>query len=269
MYITLRKNKKIKVNILGEGDPIIFIHSYLWDSNMWEPQLKELSKSFKCISIDLWGHGESDFLNKEDTCSLKELTEDIINIADQLNIKQFDYIGLSVGAMLGTYLALNYNNRIKKLVLMDGYSGDEPISTQEKYINLLNTIEHLKYIPEELANIIIPMFFSKNEGNSKGIFYRNFKNELMNKKEKNIDTIVKLGREIFQRENLLNEMKNIKNPTLFLVGDEDIPRPAYESLEMHKLVKNSKLTIIPNAGHISNLENPAFVNSEIIKFLNK
>ena len=102
MYITLRKNKKIKVNILGEGDPIIFIHSYLWDSNMWKPQLEELSKSFKCISIDLWGHGDSDFLNNEDTCSLKELTEDIVNIADQLNIKQFDYIGLSVGAMLGT-----------------------------------------------------------------------------------------------------------------------------------------------------------------------
>lgn len=269
MYITLRKNKKIKVNILGEGEPIIFVHSYLWDKNMWNPQLEELSKKFTCITVDLWGHGESDSLDKDDSCSLKDLALDIINIVDKLNIDQFNYVGLSVGGMLGTYLALSYGNRVKKLVLMDGYSGDEPTATQEKYFNLLNTIEHLRYIPEELANVITPMFFTKNESITEGALYKSFKSELMNKKEKNIDTIVKLGREIFQRENLLNEMKNIKNPILFLVGDEDIPRPIHESLEMHTLVKHSDFAVVPKAGHISNLENPNFVNIQIMDFLNK
>lgn len=269
MYITLRENKKIKVNILGEGEPIIFVHSYLWDSNLWKPQLEKLSKNFKCISIDLWGHGESDPLSKEDSFSLKDLTLDIINIADELDINQFNYIGLSVGAMLGTYLALDYSDRVKKLILMDGYSGSEPVLTQEKYLSLLNSIENLRYIPEELANIITPMFFSKNETLTEGILYKNFKNELINKKEKNIDTIVKLGRAIFQRENLLDRMKNIKNPILFLVGEEDMPRPPHESLQMSSLVKNSDLVIIPKAGHISNLENPSFVNTQIVDFLNK
>ena len=210
MYVTLRENKKIKVNILGEGEPIIFVHSYLWDSNLWKPQLEKLSKNFKCISIDLWGHGESDPLSKEDGCSLKDLTLDIINIANELDINQFNYIGLSVGAMLGTYLALDYSDRVKKLILMDGYSGSEPVLTQEKYLSLLNSIENIRYIPEELANIITPMFFSKNETLIEGILYKNFKNELINKKEKNIDTIVKLGRAIFQRENLLDRMKILK-----------------------------------------------------------
>lgn len=269
MYITIRENKKIKVNILGEGEPIIFVHSYLWDKNMWIPQLKELSKHFKCIAIDLWGHGESDALDKNEPCALKDLSNDIIAIANQLNIDKFYYIGLSVGAMLGTYLALNYSDRVKKLVLMDGYSGDEPLVTQEKYLNLLSAIENLRHIPEELANIIAPMFFSKNESTVQGTLYKGFKTELLSKKEKNIDTIISLGREIFQRENLLNEMGNIKNPILFMVGDEDIPRPPYESLEMHRLVKNSELVVIPHAGHISNLENPEFVNSQIINFMNK
>lgn len=269
MYITIRKNKKLKVKVLGEGYPIIFVHSYLWDKDMWKPQIEELSKDFKCICIDLWGHGESDFLDKNESCSLKDLSEDIIAIANKLNLEKFNYIGLSVGAMLGTYLALNYNDKVNKLILMDGYSGDEPKETQDKYLNLLNSIEQLKFIPEHLSDIIVPMFFSKKESLIKGELYKNFKNDLTNKKTINIDTIVKLGKEIFQRENLLNQMKNIKNSVLFMVGDEDIPRPTYESLEMHSIVPNSEYVVIPNAGHISNLENPTFVNIQIRNFLIK
>ena len=140
MYITLRKNKKLKLEILGDGEPIIFVHSYLWDKNMWNPQIKELSKKFKCICIDLWGHGESDFLDANDSFSLNDLAADIINIADKLNINTFNYIGLSVGAMLGTYLALNYNSRVKKLILMDGYSGSESSETLKQYLALLDSI---------------------------------------------------------------------------------------------------------------------------------
>ena len=48
-----------------------------------------------------------------------------------------------------------------------------------------------------------------------------------------------------------------------------MPRPPHESLQMSSLVKNSDLVIIPKAGHISNLENPSFVNTQIVDFLNK
>lgn len=267
MYITLRKNKKLKLEILGNGEPIIFVHSYLWDKNMWDPQIKELSKNFKCICIDLWGHGESDFLDTNDSCSLDNLAGDIVSIADNLNIDTFNYVGLSVGAMLGTYLALNYNSRVKKLILMDGYSGSESSETLNQYLALLTSIEQLKFIPESLADIIVPMFFSKNESLTKGNLYKNFKNDLMNKKEININTIVKLGREIFKRENLLEKMPQIETPLLFMVGEEDLPRPVHESFEMHTLVENSKFITIPNAGHISNLENPNFVNLQIFNFL--
>ncbi|MGL5349786.1 MAG: alpha/beta fold hydrolase [Cetobacterium sp.] len=267
MYVVLRENKKMKINILGEGEPIIFVHSYLWDKNMWQPQLEELSKYFKCISIDLWGHGESDILNEKDCYSLASLSKDIIDVAKSLNISKFNYVGLSVGAMIGTYLALNYKESINKLVLMDGYSGIEPKETQSKYFLMLNSIEELGYIPEELTNIIAPIFFTKKEVINNGELYRNFKKELLNKENIKIKTIVNLGKGIFGREDILDKMEEIKNEILFMVGDEDIPRPQEESLKMHKLVKNSKFIIIPNAGHISNLENPIFVNKQLLKFL--
>ncbi|MGX6592233.1 alpha/beta fold hydrolase [Cetobacterium ceti] len=267
MLIELKNKKKINVEIIGEGTPIIFVHSYLWDLNMWEPQLKEFSKKYKCIGIDLWGHGKSEPLDKIENYSLEELSEDIIEITEKLNIDKFIYVGLSVGAMLGGYLGLNHGNKILKMVLMDGYSGDEPNCTKGKYFYMLDTIEKIKMIPEEMADIITPMFFSKKENEEKGTLYKTFKNELLNKKAENIDTIVALGRGIFGRENILNRLENIKVPTMFMVGEEDIPRPVYESEEMGKLVKDSKVVIIPKGGHISNLENAEFVNTKIEEFI--
>lgn len=44
----------------GKGETLVFIHSYLWDKSMWEPQIKFLKENYQCISIDLPGHGDSD-----------------------------------------------------------------------------------------------------------------------------------------------------------------------------------------------------------------
>lgn len=267
MFITLKNNKNMNIEIKGDGEPIFFIHSYLWDKNMWNPQVQELSKKYQCISIDLWGHGESDPLNEDEYCSLSTLTDNIIEIADILNIDKFHYIGLSVGAMLGAYLGLNYSERIKKMILLDGYSGAESPETKYSYFEMLKMIKKLGYIPENLIDTITPMFFSTEENKNKGHLYQYFKQKLTNENTSNINTIVTLGEAIFGREDLLGDLNKIKAPTLFMVGEEDIPRPIPESQEMNNSVKGSKLVIIPKAGHISNLENPNLVTEQIFNFL--
>ena len=269
MLIKLKNNKKINVDIKGEGDAIFFVHSYLWDKKMWTPQVEELSKKYKCVSIDLWGHGDSELLDEEEHCTLSTLADNIIEVANSLDIERFYYVGLSVGAMIGTYLGLNYKEKIKKMVLMDGYSGVEPKETKEKYFYLLKTIKGLGYIPSDIANMIAPMFFTKNETLNEGSLYREFKEKLINEKRENINTVVMLGEAIFGRDGVLEEMNKIETPTLFMVGDEDIPRPTFESQEMCDLVKNSQLIVVPRAGHISNLENPIFVIEKILNFFTK
>lgn len=269
MLVKLNNNKSINIDIKGEGEAIFFIHSYLWDKDMWAPQVEELSKKYKCICIELWGHGESELLDSNEKCTLGTLTDNVIEIANNLNIEKFYYVGLSVGAMIGTYLGLNYQERVKKMVIMDGYSGAEPQETKEKYFYLLKTIRGLGHIPNDIASMIAPMFFTKDESLNEGDLYRKFKNKLVNEKKENIDTIVTVGEAIFGRDGVLEEMHKIGVSTLFMVGDEDIPRPVFESQEMSNLVKGSELIVVPKAGHISNLENPTFVTEKILSFFSK
>ncbi|WP_300328226.1 alpha/beta hydrolase, partial [Fusobacterium sp.] len=156
--------------------------------------------------------------------------------------------------------------KIKKMVIMDSFSGNEPKSTQDLYFNMLNIIEKNKKIPNELIEKIAPIFFSPEiDKNSK--LYLNFKESLKNIPEKNIEAIVKMGRIIFGRENSMDLLEQINIPTYFLTGERDIPRPFSEALSMKKLVKNSKIFKIKKAGHISNLENFRKVNKIFKKIL--
>lgn len=244
----------------GRGKTLVFVHSYLWDKEMWRPQIDFLKDSYHCISIDLPGHGNSENLENDKEITLKDLAENIVEFLKRLNIKEYTYIGLSVGGMLAHYIYELDKERVKKLVIMDSYAGSEPEQTKEYYFSMLDTIKKTQNIPAPLAEKIAPIFFSPETASKKTELYNKFYNNLVNIQSDRIDTIVKLGKTIFGRENSLNMLKNIKIPTYFITGEFDIPRPFYEAKEMADLVKNSGLFKVENAGHISNLENPEKVN---------
>lgn len=244
----------------GKGETLVFIHSYLWDKNMWTPQMEFLKKNYQCISIDLPGHGESDILDNEKDISLKDLAKDITEFLDSIGVEKYTYIGLSVGGMLAPYMYEFHRAKIKKVVIMDSYTGAEPEATKELYFSMLDAIYSMKKIPEPMAEKIAPIFFSPVVSKERTELYNKFYNSLLNISSEKINTIVKMGKIIFGREDATELLKKIDVPVIFITGEYDIPRPFSEAKEMSECVKNSKIYLVENAGHISNLENPDRVN---------
>ena len=250
---------------VGEGHPILFGHSYLWSSEMWEPQIDELSKHFRCIVVDLWDHGKSGHLN-EDTKTLEDISEDYFALMQHLGLDEFSVVGLSVGGMWGTYLALNHKNAVKSLVIMDTYLGSEPAVSQEQYNLMLDMIYNAKKFPEPLIEEITPLFFSSNTIEYKKEIVEAFKDSLRNYDPEMIPGLTRLGKIIFSRENLLPRFNELTMPSLVFVGEDDLPRPVSESKEMADLLPNAKLHVIEKAGHISNLERPDLINPILYDF---
>lgn len=266
MPTALIGNKTCYYQDKGEGFPLLFGHSYLWSSDMWQPQIEKLSKNFRCIAVDLWDHGKSGHIDKK-TQTLEDLSEDYYRLMQHLNLKEFSVIGLSVGGMWGAHLALNHKESVKSLIMMDTYLGSEPQSTEEKYNLMLNTIEAAQKFPEPLIEQIVPLFFSRNTLSQKKDLVESFKSSLRNYDKSKISGVVKLGKIIFSRKNLLNRFHEITMPTLIVVGADDIPRPVAEAKEMASLLPNSQLHIVDEAGHICNLEKPDFVTNLLHDFL--
>ena len=251
---------------VGTGPVILFGHSYLWNSHMWVPQVEVLSKNFRCIVPDFWGHGASAFTPKS-MASMEAYAEHMIILMNHLDIKNFSIVGLSVGGMWGCKLARLIPQQVNSLVMMDTFVGIEPQTTQSKYDQLLDAIEVAREVPDVLKSKIIPLFFSTKVNEYNPNLLKVLENQLDEIKGDLALEIVKIGRWIFHRENQLEAISQFNFPVMFCTGNEDIARPPSEAMLMHKLLPNSEFAIVPNAGHISNLENPEFVTHLLKQFL--
>ena len=266
--IEVREGMSFNYEEVGEGFPVVFGHSYLWNLEMWRPQIEELSKSFRCIVPDLWGHGESSTFEDKET-SIKQLADDFYAFTQALELKEFAIVGLSVGGMWGTQLALDHPEAVKGLVVMDSFVGPEPKPTLDKYFGLLAMIEQAGAVPPPLADQITPMFFSPYTMEHKQELPTAFHQSLCDMPKEKVHTVVTLGRAIFARESLLERLPELKMPCMMIVGEDDMPRPPHESKQMADLIHACEVKLIPESGHICNLEQPEMVNEILDNFLSK
>ena len=250
----------------GRGPAVLLGSSYLWDRTMWTPQIEALSQQYRVIVPELWGHGQSGPLPAR-TQSLDDLARQALALLDHLDIAQVNLVGLSVGGMWGARLALLAPERINSLVLMDTHLGAEPEATRQYYFSLFKMIEDAGAIPEPLLDVIAPIFF-RAEIDRESALYQDFRQALQDfPRERLLQSIVPLGRLIFSREDVLEQLPRLDaDTTLVMCGEQDKPRPPAESREMAELIGCS-LILIPDAGHISARENPDFVNEALLTFL--
>ncbi|OPA90655.1 2-succinyl-6-hydroxy-2,4-cyclohexadiene-1-carboxylate synthase [Pseudomonas fluorescens] len=250
----------------GTGPVVLLGSSYLWGHDMWAPQIEALSQQYRVIVPELWGHGESGPLPAH-TQSLDDLARQNLALLDHLDIDQVNLVGLSVGGMWGARLALLAPERINSLVLMDTHLGAEPEATRQYYFSLFKMIEDAGAIPEPLLDVVAPIFFRPGIDRESAL-YQGYRKALQDySRERLLDSIVPLGRVIFSRADILDQLPRLDaDTTLVMCGEHDKPRPPAESREMAELIGCS-LILIPDAGHISSRENPDFVNEALLTFL--
>ena len=250
----------------GSGPAVLLGHSYLWDQQMWAPQIAALSQKYRVIVPELWGHGESGPLPAQ-THSLGDLARQALALLDHLGVAKVNLVGLSVGGMWGVPLALLPPERVNSLVLMDTYLGAEPEATKKAYFALLSEIEQAGEISGKVLDTIVPIFFRPGIDPNSAL-YKDLRHSLrVLPPDRLRNSIVPLGCLIFDRKDALEGLSRLNpNGTLVMCGDEDQPRPPAEAQEMADLI-GCKLIWIPKAGHISSRENPDFVNEALLRFL--
>lgn len=252
----------------GTGPAVLLAGSYLWDQAMWAPQIAVLSQQYRVIALDLWGHGQSGQL-PEGTTSLDDIARQALALLDHLDIDRVTLVGLSVGGMWGVRLALSSPQRLNGLVLMDTYVGVEPEPTRQYYFSLFKQIEDTGVISPQLLDIVVPIFFRPGI-DPQSALYQDFRASLAALPAERLrESIVPMGRITFGRDDVLPRLSELSAATtLVLCGDQDKPRPPTEAREMAGLI-GCPCVLVPEAGHISNLENAEFVTQALLKFLAK
>ena len=256
-------NLKLDHTDCGMADKatLIFIHGFPFNRTMWAQQAALYQRDFRVVTYDQRGHGESELGNTH--YMFEFFVDDLIGLMDQLKIDRAILCGLSMGGYVALRAAERNPERVRGLILCDTKS--EADSDAGK----LKRASDLRMIQEQGLNIFAEKF-------SKAVLSpRNISNTdivecvrqmIMGNKPEGVQaTLIALA----TRTDTTASLRRVQVPTLILVGEDDALTPPAASLAMHGRITNSEHTVIPNAGHMSNIENPSFFNARLTDFLAK
>jgi pimeloyl-ACP methyl ester carboxylesterase len=251
---------------LGIGDAVLLGHSYLWDAEMWRPQIEILARRYRVIVPNLWGHGGSGPL-PSGTRTIGDLAVHHLALMDRLGIERFAVLGLSLGGMWGAELAMQAPDRVTALALLDTYLGPEPQISRSKYFALIDAIAAAKTIPEPMLDLIVPLFFAPDTEAKTPALPEAFRMKLRGwDSERLLDSVLPIGRMLFGRRDARDDLHRLPMPKLVLTGSDDIPRPVHEGQQMAAIL-DCPFVEIAGAGHISTLEAPEPVTERLARFL--
>ncbi len=257
---TLINGMHIAYTDQGQGLPLIFLHAFPLSKEMWQPQVLELAGSYRVITLDLRGHGESDALLWNFT--LEDYADDVIELLDHLKIVQAVFIGLSMGSYILFSLYRKYSNRVQALVLADTRAQED--SREGKAGRQAMTQLAYKKGASAIAKAMIPKLLTPSTIQQHPEIADQLRKMILRTPPEGI--IVDLMA-MAARPDSTSLLSTISCPTLIVVGEEDAATPVTESASMAERIAGAKLVTLPGAGHLSNFEQPEAFNEALHTFL--
>ncbi|MDF0681013.1 MAG: alpha/beta hydrolase [Candidatus Nitrosocosmicus sp.] len=236
--------KRKNMNGSDDNTPLLFIPGLRITMDMWPPiMLNELTQSISSVIIyNNRGTGNSSTGSKD--YSIKQLAKDAADLLKSLGIEKAHVIGWSMGAYIATELALLYPDKVSSLILYgSGPGGDKAIPSSAE---LMQTLGGVSGTPEEQARQILSFFFPSTWLLDNPDFIDKFP---LLKSTVSIETTQKQAQAIVGWDGIYNTPSLITQPTLVLIGTEDIittPKAAFSLIEKIPLIS---LIQIKDAGH--------------------
>jgi 3-oxoadipate enol-lactonase len=262
-------NIKITVNDLvisyndegNTGDPvIIFIHGFPFNKSMWDKQMEVLKENYRVIAYDVRGHGNSDGGTKDFSIDL--FATDLLNLMNAVKIDKAILCGLSMGGYIALNAVENYPDRFDALILSDTTCTSDTLEVKAKRMKTIETIKKNgveKFADESVKNLFAPESFSTKKKEIAAV-----REMIVNTTE---ESLCKTLRAFYERKESCTKLQNINVPVLIMVGNEDKITPLAAAQFMNKKIKESLLSIIEHAGHLSNIENPSEFNNQLEEFV--
>lgn len=262
MPIVKANNINIYYEIHGNGTPLILIGGLASDHNGWETVLGEFAKKFQVIIFDNRGAGQSDVTPAPYSTQL--LAEDVVGLMDALEIPSAHVLGHSLGSAIAQQLAINFPEKIKKLIIHAPFIA--PLTIPKMAMSVTETLLQQKIAVELIARYNIPWLYSAD-------FIEDPQrlSIALDRMAKKRYPITALGFQnqaaAYRSHNTRDSLKQIKHPTLIIAGEDDLMSPLKISKEIMQALPKAKYVMIPKTAHLAHVEKPAEFIGIVLEFL--
>ena len=249
---------KVAYRRAGSGPPLVFVHGAASDGRLWQPQLDALADEFTVVAWDEPGAGGSpdvpaDFSLAHYGNSLAGLIEDLVRGPAHV-------AGLSWGGTVALELYRSRPDLVSSLILADTYAGWKGSLPESEVRARVEGLHQLLATPAGTFDPTLPGLFA---GDPPAEFVPLLEEMGAAVRPESLRVELSLMAETDQRDLL----PTVAAPTLLIWGEHDARSPLYVARQFEEAIPGARLVVIPDAGHVSNLEQPEPFNEAIRAFL--
>jgi 3-oxoadipate enol-lactonase len=236
----------------------LFIHGHPLDQRMWQPQLEAVrTAGWTPITPNLPGFGGAPMLQNT---TMDAYADHLHQVLIAIGAKNAVIVGLSMGGYVAFRLLEQHLELVRAVVLAD--TRATPDTPEQSQARLDNAAQVQARGYADLVGGMIDKFMHVSAPESARASLRQM---IL---DNSWEGAAEANRAMSKRPDSRPLLPNIRVPTLIIVGEQDVVTPPVFSEDMLESIKDARLERIPNAGHLSNMENPEAFNRALLEFLN-
>lgn len=251
----------LAVDHAGAGDLVLFLHGIGGNRTNWSEQVTALSDGYHAAALDARGWGGSD--EYVGPLRIDDMADDAVRVMDHFGAARAHVVGLSMGGLVAQHVWYRHADRVRTLTLCDTSPGLSRSQTREELEEFLR-VRRQPLLEGRTPAEIAP-------GVARGLIGPKASSAAL---QRLTDSIAVLHKESYLKAleavtyyEIAGEIGTIAVPCLLIVGAEDRLTPPRVHEEMRDRIPGSRLVVLPDAGHLSNIEEPDGFNAALREFL--
>ncbi len=251
---------QISYRATGEGPPVLLLHPFPANHELWLPVAEALASRYRFILPDLRGHGDSEV--GDGPATMEKHAADIARVMDDADVGRAPLIGVSIGGYALFEFWRRYRGRAAALGLMNTKAGADSPEARSGRLQAANDV--LERGTETFFQSMIPRLLGKTTRETRPDLVDGALRML---RKMSPEDVAQVQRGMAERPDSIDTLKTVNVRTLIITGDEDILTGVNEAEVMHQQISGSQLRVIPKAGHYSPWEQPEEVTKLLRQFL--
>ena len=243
----------------GAGPPLVLLHGYVGDgATTWRRQIEDLSDEFTVVAWDAPGAGRSS--DPPEWFGMAGYADCLAAFVDRLGLGKPHVAGLSFGGALALELYRRHPAVPMTLILASayaGWAGSLPADVTEQRLQQALVLAELS--PDEFVGALLPTMFSERTSRES---VDEFRASMLAFHPAGFRAMARAS-----AEDLRDVLPHIRIPTLLVYGDSDVRAPLTVAKNLHAAISGSSLVLLPDAGHVCNVEAPEEFNVAVRTFL--
>jgi len=260
MAVAKINNLNLAYTDSGIGRPLVLIHGYPFNRSLWNEQITALTSNYRVIAPDLRGFGDSEAA--PDTATMNVMAQDVVLLLNQLGIVRATICGLSMGGYVALALYKQLPSRVRALILADTRASSD--TEEAKQTRVQQAEKALSEGMAGIADAMLPKLLTPETVSKRPEVVKRVRDMMLKTKPEGAAAAL---RGMAARDDQTDLLAKIAVPSLILVGAEDAITPVADSEKMHQAIAGSRLHVLENAGHVSNIERTEQFNEALSSFM--